>query len=157
MYVWQRLLRIFANYFLPLVFTWGMVVWTSLVRDVFHYDNESMNHGFYTIYGSVHTLQLLLPLVFSGVRKEVQPVWEILSSTIVYHIWKARCSLVFHQLKIPPVEVVSNIWLDMVHTLSQWDGIVGDSEAKIAHRSEVLIWTTTRFLTSNFGTSYWHF
>ena len=110
---WQQLLRIFANYFPPLVFTWGMVVWTSLVRDVFHYDNESMDHGFYTKYGSVHTLSLL-SLQFSGVRKEVQSVWEILSSSIVYHIWKARCSLIFHQLKTPPAKVVSSIWLDIV-------------------------------------------
>ena len=98
-----------------------------------------MDHGFYTKSGSVHTLPLL-SLQFSRVRKEVQPIWEILSSTIVYHIWKARCSLVFHQLKTPPAEVVSNIWLDIVHTLKgQWDGIVGDSEAKIAQRSEFLI------------------
>ena len=92
--IWQRLRRIFANYFFPLVFTWGMVVWTSLVRDTFHYDTESMNHGFYSKYGNVHTLPLL-SLRFLGVRKEVQTVWEILSSTTVYHIWKARCSLVF--------------------------------------------------------------
>ena len=122
-----------------LVFTWGMVVWTSLVRDAFHYETESMDHEFYTKYGSVHTLPRL-SLQVSGARKEVQPVWEILSSTIVYHICKARCSLVFHHLKTPLVEVISNIWLDIVHALKgQWDGIVGDSEAKIAQRLEFLI------------------
>ena len=83
--IWQHLLRIFANYFSPLVSIWGMVVWTSLVRDAFHYDTEPMDHGFYTKYGSVCTLPLL-SLQFSGVRKEVQPVREILSSTIVDHI-----------------------------------------------------------------------
>ena len=97
-----------------------------------------MDHGFYTKSGSVHTLPLL-SIQFSGIRKEVQPIWEILSSTIVYHIWKARCSLVFHQLKTSPAEVVSNIWLYIVHTLKgQWDGIVGDSIAKIAQRHEFL-------------------
>ena len=31
--------------------------------------------------------------------------------------------------------MVSNIWLDIVHTLKgQWDGIFGDFEAKIAQR-----------------------
>ena len=57
--IWQRLLRIFANYFTPLVFTWGMVVWTSLARDEFHYDTESMDHGFYTKNGSLRTLPLM--------------------------------------------------------------------------------------------------
>ena len=91
-----------------------------------------------TKYGSVRTLPLL-SLQFLGVRKEVQPVWEILSSTIVYHIWKARCSLVFHQLKTSPVEVVSNLWLDIVHTLKgQLDGIVEDSHAKTDQSRETL-------------------
>ena len=126
-----------------------MVVWTSLVHGAFCYDTESMDHGFYTKYGSVHTL-LLLSLQLSGVRKEVQPIWEILSSTIVYHIWKAPCSLAFHQLKTPPTEVVSSIRLDIVHTLKgKWDGIVGDSEAKFAQQHEFLITrTTTPFMTS---------
>ena len=55
--------------------------------------------------------------------------------------------------------MVSGIWLDIVHTLKgQWDGIVGDSDAKIAQRSQFLgIWTATPFLTSNYGTPYWHF
>ena len=156
--IWQRLLRIFANYFPPLVLTWGMVVWTSLARDVFHYGIESMDHGFYTKNGSVRTLSLM-SLQFSGVRKEVQPIWEILSSTTVYHIWKARCSLVFHNLKTPPAEVISNIWLEIVHALKgQWDGIVGDSDAKIAQRHEFLIiWTATPFVTSRYTTPYWHF
>ena len=82
--------------------------------------------------------------------KEIQPVWEILSSTTVYHIEKARCSIVFNQLKTSSSELVSNIWLDIVHTLKgQWDGIVGDFDAKIAQRHEFLIvWTTTPFMKS---------
>ena len=44
--VWKLLLRIFANYFPPLIFTWGMVVWTSLVCVVFQYDAESLGHAF---------------------------------------------------------------------------------------------------------------
>ena len=99
-----------------------------------------------------------MSLQFLGVRKEVQPIWEILSSTTVYHIRKARCSLVFHHLKTPPAEVISNIWLEIVHALKgQWDGIVGDSKAKIAQRHEFLIiWTATPFVTSKYTTPYWH-
>ena len=42
-----------------------------------------------------------------------------------------QCSLVFCQVKASSAELVTNIWLDMVHTSkAQWDGIVGDSDAK---------------------------
>ena len=38
------------------------------------------------------------------------------------------------------------------------DGIVGDSDAKIAQRHEFLIiWTNTPFMTSNYNTPYSHF
>ena len=84
---------------------------------------------------------------------------DIESSTTVYHIWKARCSLVFHELKTSPAELVSNIWLDIVHSLKdQWDGIVGDSYAKIANWHEFLIIRiTTPYMTSNYDNPYWHF
>ena len=75
-----------------------------------------MDHGFYTKSGSVHALPLL-SLWLSKIRKEIQPIWEILSSTIVNNIKKAYCSLVFHQVKESPTELITNIWLDIVHTL----------------------------------------
>ena len=57
-------LRIFANYFPPLVFTWAMVVWTSLVQYVFHYEAETMDRGFYTNYGSVRCTTIIVSIVF---------------------------------------------------------------------------------------------
>ena len=67
----QRLLRLFANYFLPLVFTLGMVVWTSLVRYAFHYNAEIMDHGFCTKFGSVRTT-ITISAVFG--EKEGNPI-----------------------------------------------------------------------------------
>ena len=75
----------------------GMVVWMSLVRSIFHYDPESMDHGFHIKPGSVHALPLV-SMQFLGIRKEIQPLWEILSSIVAYYIWKALCSLAFHQV-----------------------------------------------------------
>ena len=51
--VWKLLLRIFANYFPPLIFTWGMVVWTSLVHSLFHHYVESLDHAFLTCFGMI--------------------------------------------------------------------------------------------------------
>ena len=49
---------------------------------------------------------------------------------------------------------MSSQMLEIVHALKgQWDGIVGDSEAKIVQQSEFLIiWTTTPFMTSKYNT-----
>ena len=57
--VWQRHFRILAIYFPLSIFTWGMVVWISLVHFIFHYDVKSMDHGFHTKYGSVRVLPLV--------------------------------------------------------------------------------------------------
>ena len=59
-----RVRRKFANYFPPLVFTWAMVVWTSLVQYVFHYEAETMDRGFYTNYGSVRCTTIIVSIVF---------------------------------------------------------------------------------------------
>ena len=108
-----------------------MVVWTSLVRSISHYIAESMDHGFHTKSGSVRTLPLV-SIQFLGIRKEIQPLWEILNSTTAYYIWKARCSLVFHQVRASPIELVKRIWLDMIHTLKGQYCIVGDFDDKVA-------------------------
>ena len=81
-----------------------------------------MDHGFYTKSRSVHALPQL-SLQFLGIRKEIQPLREIL------------CSHVFHQVKASPTDLVKSIWLEMVHTLNrQWDCIVRDSDNKVAQR-----------------------
>ena len=82
------------------------MVWTSVVSYAFHYDAESMDHGFYTKSGSVRALPFL-SIQFLGVRKEIQPVWEIFS-IIVHNNWKAQCSLVFHQVKATPSDLVGH-------------------------------------------------
>ena len=129
-FVWKRLVRIFANYFPPSLFTLGIVVWPSLGHYVFHYDVESLDHAFRTCSGMVH----VLPLVTSVFRKkETQLLWELLSSTTICYILRACCSLIFYQVRVSPIEVVRNIWLDMIHTLKgQWDCLIGDHEDKAA-------------------------
>ena len=59
--------------YIPLVFTRGIVVWTSLVHSTFHYNVESMDHGFYTKYANVHALPwtITISAVFSD--KEGNP------------------------------------------------------------------------------------
>ena len=73
----------------------------------------------------------------------------ILEASINFKICKNNCKQLAWDFEM----------FDIVHTLKgQWDGIVGDSDAKISQRHEFLIVrTTTPFMTSNYGTLYWHF
>ena len=82
-----------------------------------------MHHGFHTISKSVHALPLVF-VQFLGIK----PLWEILSSTIANYIWKARCSLIFHQVRASLTELVKCIW----------DCTVGDSDNKAAQRHQFL-------------------
>ena len=73
---------------------------------------------------------------------------QVVLLNITYGDQKAPCSLVFHQVKASPIELVSNIWLDMVHTLKgQWDCIIGDFDDKAAQRHPFYtLWKATPHL-----------
>ena len=91
-----------------LVFTWGMVLRTLLVRYVFHHNVESLNIGFNIYY----TIICLLPLVsmqFLGRWKDMQQLWELLSSNSTYYTWRPHWSLIFYQARA--------VWIDMIHFL----------------------------------------
>ena len=93
-----------------------MVVWTTLVYSIFHYDAKYMDHGFHTNSRSVRVLPLV-SMQLLGIRKKAQQLREILNSTTTYilHL-EAWCSLVFHQVRASTIELVNYTWLDMVHT-----------------------------------------
>ena len=70
------------------------------------------------------------------VRGEIR--WEAFSHNH-YHAGQHHHGQ-YHHLRTSLIELVSNIWLDIVHTMKgQWDGIVGDSDTKIAQRHEFII------------------
>ena len=83
----------------------------------------------------------------------------VIEQSTVYYIWKARCSLIFHQVRASPVEIVHNIWLDMIHTLKgQWDCLIGDSEPKAAQCHQFLtLWKATPLISLENGNPFWHF
>ena len=62
-----------------------------------------------------------------------------------YYIWKAWCSLVFHQVRASPTLLVKSIWLDTLHTLKgQWDCIIGEFDDKVAQHYQFLtLWKAT--------------
>ena len=66
--VWKHQLIIFANYFLPSLFTSDMVVWTSLVRSILPYDVEFLNHAFNNNFRTINVFPLVA-MHFLGRRR----------------------------------------------------------------------------------------
>ena len=86
-----------------------------------------MAHSFHTKSGS----GLVLPFVsvqFLEIRKEVQPLGEILSTTTTYILDLDGSML----SSFSSTRLIKSFWLDMVHTLKgQWDCIIGDSDNNV--------------------------
>ena len=81
----------------------GMIIWTSLIRSMFHYDVESLDDAFSSWFRMVCIVPFVM-VQFLGRKKEMHPLRELWSSiticyiwkahnTTVYYIWKAHCSL----------------------------------------------------------------
>ena len=75
------------------------------------------------------------------------------------YIWKGRCSSIFHQVRVSLVEVVRNIWLDMVHTLKgQWDYLIGYKPIKLLNVSSLLLFgKILHFCAFKDGSPFWYF
>ena len=66
--------------------------------------------------------------------KTMQVVWELLSITTMWFLWTARCSKAFDNIMVHPVEIVRNVWMQMVHTLKgQYDEIKGKTNVVVLH------------------------
>ena len=81
--------------------------------------------------------------------KTMQEVWELLCTTTMWFIWTARCSKVFGNTTIHPVESTRNVWMEMVHTLKgQYEDIKGETDVAVLQRLEFSVyWKKTPFLT----------
>ena len=63
---------------------------------------------------------------------EEDKVWSMISSLVVWVLWKARCKCVFQKVKYNVVELVKQVWLILLHTLTgQYDAITCKPEVVI--------------------------
>ena len=114
--VWKRVLRIVAYVFTQCTLSWGMAMWSTLQPMVLSYELESVDKVICLTRG---TLSLVPMQQIVDVRyvKEMQPLWEILSSTTIWHIWNGHCALVLDNRATDNVVFVREIWFDIVLTL----------------------------------------
>ena len=137
--VWQRVLRIFHYQRFHINVSWGSAVWITLTDKVFKYDSslgrtvglDTSNHGVRQV-----PIESMQPNVDSKVKSDL---WNLVSSSTLWYIWKARCQRLLGRLIIPIEEVLKSIWQEMVLTMrARFDAIVGDSDSALARRQAFL-------------------
>ena len=120
---------IFQAQKLNITISWGLVVWSSLERQVFKYDsNRGLSYAL-PVSDGVYVTPLLINQLkqYNTYEKEL---WNLVCSCTIWHIWKARCTRVIGLLVVPAPQVVQGIWLEMVTTLrARYENIKGESEA----------------------------
>ena len=71
----------------------------------------------------------------------IQEVWELLCTTTMWFIWIVRCSKVFGNTIVHPVESVQNVWMQMVHTLKRWyEEIKCETDVAMLHHLEFIVY-----------------
>ena len=146
--VWRRVFRVLAFMFRDCSFSWGMVVWATVAQVVWPYEacpNDTIIRIQRGRIMAVQQSQMEAPYML----KTMQEVWELLCTTTMWFIWTARCSKVFGNTTIHPVESTRNVWMEMVHTLKgQYEDIKGETDVAVLQRLEFIVyWKKTPFLT----------
>ena len=94
-----------------------------------------------------HILEVSYPLTIHCLEED--KVSTMISSLVVWVLWKARCKCLFQKVKQNVVELVTNIWLMLLHTLrGQYAAITGEPEVifrKQQHFQE--IWKKAKVFT----------
>ena len=116
--------------------SWGSVVWLTLRAEVVKYDSllgRTEAIGVSEPHIRCIPIHSMMPNIE---RTNVVELWVLLSSSIVWHLWKARCHRLLGKAFVPIAEIVSLIWQEMVLTLkARFDAIKGDSDAAMTRRN----------------------
>ena len=61
----------------------------------------------------------------------------MVSSLVVWVLWKARCKCVFQKIQENVVELVKEIWLMLLHTLrGKYEAIIGEPKVLIRKQQQ---------------------
>ena len=156
--VWKRVLRILAIRCIEGLFSWGMVVWATSDVMTFQYDSDPRDTVFKIQQKRVSCMQME-QLQVPYVIKNMHIVWELMCTITMWYIWTARCSKVFDDNTVHPVETVRNIWVMAVHTLKgQYDDLIShEPNDKNATLSFLAHWQNGPFLQLRGGSPIWNF
>ena len=51
------------------------------------------------------------------IQTDKPQIWQLVSSITIWYIWKARCLKVFQNVTERPTQIISGIWIEIVHNL----------------------------------------
>jgi hypothetical protein len=116
--IWKRILRIFIYQGEEGLLTWGSAAWSSFDPDVMTYDSDMHSQAFYLDRSARRILTIPLhPFSSQECKDSFFPLWELLSVSTMWVIWKSRCAKIFDNKSTPPVDAVKEIWSIIIHTL----------------------------------------
>ena len=89
------------------------------------------------------------------------PLWEILSVSTMWVIWKSRCAKVFDNKSTPPAEAIKEIWSVIIHTVKgRYDNITDHSNrdmfCKQCYQSQLFVWQNSALIW-NYSPPRWLF
>ena len=127
----RRMLRLCDCLLLQGTITWGATVWSSLSNPITTYESTKGSSTFFIRQGKL-MLWLLHPYSEQKFLETDSQIWDLISGTILWVIWKNRCKKVFKGKLTPLIESVKEIWAELINNLrSQYDSILGDSNATV--------------------------
>jgi hypothetical protein len=85
--------------------------------------------------------------------------WELLCAATMWMIQKSRCQKVFEQEKTPPMQIIKEIWLEIISTLrGQLQEIYDHSNTVVSQRITFhRIWQKSSFYTFDNTTPRWNY
>ena len=80
------------------------------------------------------------------IQTDKPQLWQSGSSITIWYIWKARCLKVFQNVIERPAQIISGIWIEIVHNLKGLlDSIKGNThQAELKHVEFHAIWVCYR-------------
>ena len=91
----------------------GGSIWSTLLKESFQYDYTKDFYAIQVAHPRIKKISMA-GKYYVACSNESDHLWELLSSTTMWFIWKAWCMMMFEGRELPPVESVVAIWNELV-------------------------------------------
>ena len=154
--IWKRSIKLFTPVYPRAMYTWGAVLWAVVHDKPMVYEQEDVADAIVMRHGLME--KKLIPLN-PQIQTDKPQIWQLVSSITIWYIWKARCLKVFQNVIERPTQIISGIWIEIVHNLrGLLDSIKGNTHQADLKRLEFhAIWDIGIFYRRYFGKVEWFY
>ena len=108
------------------------------------------------------SITILMEMFLIPLNPQIQTdkpqIWQLVSSITIWYIWKARCLKVFQNATERPAQIISGIWIEIVHNLGLLDSINGKThQAELKCLEFHVIWDISIFFRWLFVKVEWFY